>query len=72
MPECIHFPDDPNAVCTMCKPKSNEDSWETVGDREFEAQYYGSCVECGGAIYKGDFIVSGGGGYKHENCRAHG
>lgn len=76
MAECIHFPDDPNAICTLCKPKPKRDPWAFDGEVAsissgggFEAKYAGTCVDCGGSIYEGDLIRSGGGGYRHVDCR---
>lgn len=69
---CIHFPDDPNANCSLCKKKPGVDVWDTIEvgvSGSTVAMYYGTCVECGGSIYEGDLIQSGGGGWRHENCR---
>lgn len=67
--ECVHFPDDPNAVCTICKPKPVVDAWDAV---PCEAKYYGLCVVCEQTVYPGDVIISNTAGWAHEDCRASG
>jgi hypothetical protein len=67
---CIHFPDDPNAVCSICKPKPVVDAWEAV---PVVARYPGECLTCHASIQIGDVIVQGrDGGWSHEDCRARG
>ena len=68
---CIHFPDDPNAVCTICKKTDRPvvDAWEAV---PVQAKYHGECVECTKTIYPGDAIVQSYDGWAHANCRARG
>lgn len=76
MAECIHFPDDPNANCSLCKPKPKVDPWETEAWPEFKsiftAIYHGTCCKCDQHIYPGDSIVREGNEYRHQDCRAHG
>lgn len=53
MAECIHFPNDPNAVCSVCNPKTKKvDAWVPG----VEAKYHGTCCRCGGHITPGDLI----------------
>lgn len=64
MPECIHFPDDPNAVCTICHPKpaptpqfSEPSGFREQGDvGVVEAKFHGTCPDCQSTIYPGDSV----------------
>lgn len=71
MGSCIHFPDDENANCSMCKSKPKVDSWDVVADRGIvEAQYAGTCGACGASIYENDLIRNGRHGWQHIDCTA--
>lgn len=69
--ECIHFPDDPNANCALCKPKPKVDLWESISEGVI-AKYYGPCALCPGTIYPEDIIVETEDGWAHKNCREDG
>jgi hypothetical protein len=64
MPTCVHFPDDPNAKCTICKPKPAPTPvfGEPSGFAEqgqagvTQAEHYGTCKDCGSTIEPGDDI----------------
>lgn len=66
---CRHFPDDPNAVCTVCKPKVKADPWQFSDQTAaFESRFRGTCANCGGRIEEGEMIWKDGPDYCHVEC----
>lgn len=71
---CIHDMDP--LTCSLCKPKGKTRAMRdfraarrAVHAKEFQAQYDGTCSECGEAISTGENIVHGDeGGYVHSRC----
>ena len=71
---CIHDID--KLTCSLCKPKGKtrrmrdfRAARRAVHANEFQAQYDGTCPECGEAISTGERIVhSDDGSYIHSRC----
>lgn len=70
MAECIHFPDQPDAVCSICNPKHRVMPTHDPWLRGIEARFHGTCFHCGGSIYKGELIQADHDGWSHVDCEA--
>lgn len=63
-------------TCSLCKPKGKTRAMRDfraarrmANANQFQAQYDGTCMACGGDIEMGDYIFSNNdGGYDHTRC----